>query len=219
MKRLMISIIFCVVCIIAHATTPYPPKIFVNDNYTFAVGFAWPDQNDKVLIIRTKANTSLYSFDELGLGHSNLEEISTAGFAWCRNSIGYVTSLRIKDKDSERSLRVFYLRHKSGAEVIVDLDSSKLIDSAAVSEKDNLDEKTISRAASLLESEKPRDRQTAAIHLGQLKAKGYLQELTKLLNDDASYTVTSGKETRTVYYVKEAAERAIHLMTTKDNAN
>ena len=41
------------------------------------------------------------------------------------------------------------------------------------------------------------------------------QELTKLLNDKAAYTRMSGKEPKTVYYVREAAEKAIQLL----NAN
>jgi len=213
MKRLIISIIFCVVCTKVNATTPFTPKVFKNDSWVFVAGFAWPDEDGKVLIIRTAKKTSLLSLDELGI--KQIGEWSTAGSRWYQNSIGYVTSLRIKGMDSKSHLRVFYFRDRNGRESIVDLNSNKLIDPKTILKRADLDKLTISKAASLLKSNNPQDRQTAAIHLGQLGASKYLQELTNLLNDKATYTQISGKEEKTVYYVKEAAERAIQLLNSK----
>ncbi|MFC1499324.1 hypothetical protein ACFLS1_12755 [Verrucomicrobiota bacterium] len=216
MKRIAISILICAICARANATTPYPPKVFANDSWAFVAGFAWPDENHKVLVIRTVRKTSLLTLDELGI---TPHEWSTAGSGWYQNSIGYVTSLRIKDMDSEARLRVFYFRNKDGKESVIDLNTSTLIEPTTILNKNDLGKKTISNAVSLLKSGRPQDRQTAAIHLGQLGASEHLPELTKLLKDKAAYTQTSGKVTKTVYYVKEAAEKAIQLIKSKNTAN
>jgi hypothetical protein len=217
MKKLAISILIFAICAGANATRPYRPKVFANNGWAFVAAFAWPDQNEKVLIIRTKRKTSLLSLDELGI--KKPARRSTAGFMWYQYSIGYVTSLRLKGKEPASYLRVFYFRDKNGKESIVDLNTSKLIESTTMLNKDDLDRKTISEAASLLKSDSPQDRQTAAMHLGQLGATEYLPQLTKLLKDKAAYTQTKGRETKTVYYVKEAAEKAIELINSKNTAN
>ena len=218
MKRFAIPIMICAICATANATTPFPPKVFANDSWTLVAGFAWPDENDKVLIVRTVRKTTLLSLDELGI--TPLEELmTTAGSQWYQNSIGYVTWMKVKGTDSGSSLRVFYFRNKEGKESIVNLNTSKLIEPTSVLNNTDLDKKTMSEAAALLKSERPQDRQTAAIHLGQLGASDYLKELTALLNDKAAYTRISGKEETTVYYVKEAAEVAIQLIKSKNAAN
>jgi hypothetical protein len=218
-KRLFI-IILCVVCTKAHATTPLAPKIFENDSWTFVAGFAWPDENDKVLIIRTVRKTTLLSLDELVITPlEELEEWTTAGSAWYQNSIGYVTSVKVKGTDSESDLRVFYFRNRNGKESVVNLKTSKLIEPSTILNKAGLDKKTVSNAILLLKSDRAHDRQTAAIHLGQLGASEHLQRLIKLLGDKAAYTQISGKEEKTVHYVKEAAEKAIQSIKSKMTAN
>ena len=222
MKRFVIVIIICVVCGNSHATTPYAPRIFANDSWAFVAGFAWPDQNGKVLIIRTAHKTSLFSRDELGINTSKMEIVSTAGYDWYHHSIGHrVTSLKVKLGTSESRLHVFCFRHRDGKEAIIDLNSNELIDLNSIVDKNALNKITISKAASLLKSDKPQDRQTAAIHLGQLGASEYLQELTNLLNDKAAHTYTrvSTKEEKTVYYVRDAAKKAIELINSKQTAN
>lgn len=218
MKRIAITIMVSVMCVTANATTPFPPKVFANDSWAFIAGFAWPDKNDKVLIIRTVRTTALLSLDELGI--TPLEEVlTTAGSRWYQSSIGYVTKVKVKTRDAESNIRVFYFRNRKGKESVVDLSSSKLIDPAIIMNKDDLDKKTISNAAALLKSDRPQDCQTAAIHLGQLGASEYLQQLRKLLNDRAAYTQISGKKEKTVSYVKEAAEKAIELINSQNAAN
>ena len=127
------------------ATTPFSPAIFENDNFTFIVGFPWPDQNEKVLLIRTMERTSLFSLDELGL--TPFEEVTTAGYGWYQNSIGYVTSLKTRNKHSESHHRVFYFRHRNGKEIVIDLKTKEIINPASVLDKQSLDKKTISEAA------------------------------------------------------------------------
>lgn len=217
MRRIVIFMMICALRASTYATTPYPPKVFANDSWAFVAAFAWPDENDKVLIIRTVRKTSLLSWEELGI--EGMDEWTTAGSRWYQNSIGYVTSLRTKGMEPETHLRVFYFRDKKGRESIVDINSGKLIDSATVLNKDELDKKTMSNAVSLLRSDSPQDRQTAAIHLGQLGANRDMPELTKLLEDESSYTQISGKEEKTVYYVKEAAEEAIRLINSNNSTN
>ncbi len=106
MKRIVISLVICVMSVTANATTPFPPKVFANDSWAFVAAFAWPDENDKVLIIRTVRKTSLLSLDELGI--RQIGEWSSAGSGWYQNSIGYVTSLRIKGMEPGSQLRVFF---------------------------------------------------------------------------------------------------------------
>ena len=217
MKRIAISILVCVMCARANATTPFPPTVFANDSWAFVAAFAWTDENDKVLIIRTIRKTSLLSLEELGI--KKLDEWTSAGSRWYQNSIGYVTSLRVKGMEPESHLRVFYFRNKDGEESVIDLNSNTLIEPTTILNKDDLDKKSISSAASLLKSDRPQDRQTAAIYLGQLGGSGHLPELTKLLEDKAAYTQISGKEKKTVSYVKEAAEKAIQLINSRNAAN
>ena len=88
MKRIAIGIELCVLSLQAYATTPFPPKVFANDSWALVAAFAWPDENDKVLIIRTVRKTSLLSLEDLGI--TGLDEWTTAGSEWYQNSIGYV---------------------------------------------------------------------------------------------------------------------------------
>ena len=223
MNRIVVGIMLCVLSSRVYATTPFPPKVFVNDSWAFVAAFAWPDENEKVLIIRTVRKTSLLSLEDLGI--KKLDVWTTAGSKWYQNSIGYVTSLRVKGMEPSSHHLVFYFRDKDGTESVIDLNTSKLIEPESILNRDDLDKKTRSNAASLLKSDRPQDRQTAAIHLGQLGASEYAEELTKLLNDEAAYTqITgstqmSGREEKTVYYVKEAAEEAIRLIKLKNTAN
>jgi len=213
MKYLVMSIILCLICAKTQATPPFPPKVFANDSWAFIAAFAWPDENDKVLIIRTVRKTTLLSLEELGI--ERVVE-SSAGSQWYQNAIGYVTLMRIKGMAPESRLRVFYFRDKNGKESVIDLSTFNLIESSVILNKDDLDKKTTSNAALLLKSSKSQERQTAAIHLGQLKANEHLQGLTKLLNDDASYTLGSGEEKKTIYFVREAAKTAIRLINSKN---
>lgn len=217
MKRIAIGIMLCVLSSRAYATTPFPPKVFANDSWAFVAAFAWPDENDKVLIIRTVRKTSLLSLEDLGI--KKLDVWTTAGSRWYQNSIGYVFSLRVKGTKPESHLRAFYFRDKDGTESVIDLNTGSLIDPTTILNKDDVDKTTLLHAAGLLKSDEPQDRQTAAIHLGQLGASEYLQDLTRLLADEASYTQITGKEEKTVYYVKEAAEHAIRLIKSKSTAN
>lgn len=216
MKRIAISILLCIIGTTVNATTPYPPKVFVNDSWTFVAGFAWPDENDKVLIIRTVEKTSLLSLEELAIP---IKTWSTAGSEWYQNSIGFVTSVKIKGAHSEPDRHVFYFRNRNGKESVVDLNTTKLIGPATILNRVELNRKTISHATSLLRSSRPHDRQTAATHLGHLGTPKHLSQLTKLLSDKAAYTQISGDQERTVYYVKEAAEKAIKLINSKNATN
>jgi hypothetical protein len=217
MKIIVIGIMLCVLSSRVYATTPFPPKVFANDSWAFVAAFAWPDENDKVLIIRTTRKSSLLSLEDLGI--KKLDVWTTAGSKWYQNSIGYVTSLRVKGMETNPHLRVFYFRDKDGTEAVIDLNTSQLIESGRILNRDDLDKKTLSNAASLLKSDRPQDRQTAAIHLGQMGASEYAEELTRLLDDKSAYTQGSGRKEKTVYYVKEAAEEAIRLIKLKNTAN
>ena len=213
MKPLITFLVTCSFCVQSYATRPYSPKVFASDSFTYAVGFAWPDQNGKVLMIRSIRKTSLFSLEELGI--STRGEVSTAGHRWCQNSIGYVTRVKIAGEDSTSFHQILYFRHRDGHEIAIDVNSSKLINLSSILDMDKLNKHTISEATKLLNSKNPKDRQTGAIHLGQLQASAYLPELKKQLNDDAYFTQVSKNETNKVYYVKEAAEKAIELINKK----
>jgi len=209
MRKLLVCLIVCAVCSPSLATRPFRPKVFANDSFTFVVGFAWADQNDKTLIVRSARKTYMYSRKDLGF--KDLEKMSSAGSMWYQQSIGFVTSAKIREGgDADSRCRIFYFRDKKGNEAIIDVNSGRLLTTKQIVEKDKLAKQTAAEAAKLLKSENPRDRQTGAIHLGQLKAKEYRKELTALLKDNASSTVVYGsKKVKTVYYVKDAAAEAL----------
>ena len=209
MKIFGIGVLLFMVSVASHATTPFAPKVFVNDSFTVVIGFAWPDQDENILMIRTRNEMSHFSTEELGLP---IEVMTTAGSKWYQNSIGYVTSLQTKDAVSGSLSRIFYFRNRVGQKVIIDVNLMKRVEPATILDQETLNRKTESVAADLLKSKNPKDRQTAAIHLGQLGSKSYLEDLGRLLEDGASYTEYSGGKSREVYYVKEAAERAIELI-------
>ena len=121
--------------------------------------------------------------------------------------------------DDAKHHHVFYFRNIDGKERIIDLNTFTQIDPALVLNRSDLNERTITEASNLIQSENPHDRQTAAIHLGHLGNRGHLSVLRDLLNDETSFTQTSGNETRTVYFVKEAAKKATALITQRDTAN
>ena len=241
MKRLVISVVFYMVCATSHATTPFSPRVFASDGWIHVVGFAWPDQNGKVLIVRTRDTTSFFSLEELGMEPGVLECVSTAGHQWYQQSIGYVILLPDRDKDSLSRRRVLYLRDKEGRETALDLSSGELMDFSTISDKKTISQiklssgelidlptmsdryvitkRSISEAASLLRSNNAQDREAGAMHLGQLLARDYLQELKGLLNDDAYASQKSGDETKRIYFVREAAQKAIDLISGQNTAN
>ena len=214
MKRCLLIIIICAACVNAYATRPFPPKVFANDGFAFVVGFAWPDQDGNVLLIRTMRETALFSLDDLGF--RPFEDWTTAGHRWYQNAIGYVTTLEIKDDNVGSMVRAFYFRHRDGKETAIDLRTMQFIDLKTVQDRETLDNKSVSVAAGLLKSHDPRDRQTSAIHLGQLRSRQHLEELIALLDDNASLTRGSSGKMETIYYVREAAEEAIKLIQEED---
>lgn len=208
MKRTVLVILLGILCSQSDATRPFSPQVFVDDDSVYAVGFPWPDQNDDVLLIRSMRKTYTFSLDDLGIRRAG--EMSTAGYRWYRNSIGFVFTVKLKEETSRA--RVFCFRHRSGHVVLIDVNSGAHIELSSMPDKNSLNREAIRAAAALLKSDQPRDRQTAAIHLGQLNAGQYLRELKKLLGDEAFTTWSTKTESRKVYYVKEAAQQAIELI-------
>ncbi len=137
---------------------------------------------------------------------------------WYQNAIGYVVSLQIRGPARDAS-SLFYFRNKEGVETIIDLNTNALIDPRLVLNRTELDKMTIAEAVNLIQSERSQDRQTAAIHLGHLGSRKHFSTLTNLLNDKASFTQISGNERKTVYFVKDAAEKAIEMIKQRETAN
>ena len=216
MKPIAIGIIFSLICGALFATAPYPPKVFSDDRFSFVVGFPWPDQETKVLMIRTIRKTSLFSLKELGIENSGY---TTAGSTWYQDAIGYVERLRTAEQAIEPSyIWAFYFRNADGKEVLIDLAKSELIDPAKALDRAFLLNLNIRNAEKLLDSTKPRERRAGAIHLGQLGDSGNLEKLRHLLDDDSSYTqIEANQEARTVFYVRAAAEEAIRQIEARSN--
>ena len=218
MKPIVIGIIFSLICGCLSATAPFPPKVFSDDRFSFVVAFPWPDQEMKVLMIRTIRKTSLFSLEELGVKNSGY---TTAGSTWYQDTIGYVARLRTTDQAVEPAyIWAFYFRDVKGKEVVIDLAKSKLIDPSTTLDRGFILEHTIRKAESLLSSTEPRERRAGAIHLGQLGRSGSLEKLRRLLDDDSSYTqIAQDQEERTVFYVREAAEEAMRQIEGRTNAD
>jgi len=217
MKSLTLGLVILGLYTQAYATRPFPSAIFVNDGFTFVAGFPWPDQDGNVLIIRTMRTTASFSIDALGL--TPFEEFSLRGYQWYQNAIGYVATNHFKAGDEQSFSHIFYFRHRSGKDVAIDLGAMQPIEDSNVLDRDALDRRTISKAARLLRSQDPRERQTAAIHLGQLRSEQHLPQIMSLLGDPASYTRGSGADIERVYYVREAAEKAIRLIQEAKSSN
>lgn len=218
MKPIVIGIICSMFFGSLSATPPFPPRVFSDDKFSFVVGFPWPDQEKKVLVIRTIRKTSLFSLEELGIENVGY---TTAGTTWYQGAIGYVERLRTAEQAVEPSyVWAFYFRNAEGKEVVIDLAESKLIDASKALDSAFLLELNIRKAENLLGSAKPRERWTGAIHLGQLGRSACLEKLRRLLDDDSSYTqITPNQEERTVFYVKEAAEEAMRQIEARTKAD
>lgn len=134
-------------------------------------------------------------------------DMTTAGSGWYQNAIGYFISIQTSTNGEYK--HVFYLRDSRGKETFIDLGNYKRLTLANIIDRARLNDRTAMKAARLLQSTDPFDRQTGAIHLGQLKAGRYLRDLEKLVGDQAYFTQISNNETKTVFFVAEAAKAAI----------
>jgi len=213
MNPLLLSLLLLGFAQSARATRPFPPRIFAQDSFAFIVGFPWPDQDENVLYIRTRGNSAQFSLADLGM--STFWEISTAGSRWYQNGIGYVLRHQIPARENEFTGHhfLFVFRHRSGTETAIDLDNLKVLDSAALPDREVLREHGIRAAAQLLASNSARDRETAALHLGQLRSREHIPQLTRLLKDPATSSVSTNLgPARTVYIVREAAQTALQQM-------
>ncbi|MCC5846350.1 MAG: hypothetical protein JJU05_19040 [Verrucomicrobia bacterium] len=206
--------LFCLLLILtqtARATRPFPPRIFAQDDFTFIVGFPWPDQDENVLYMRTRRHSAQFSMADLGV--NLLDEFSTAGSLWYQNAIGYVLRHQIPARENEpaRHQSLFVFRHRSGTETAIDLLELNIVEAAELPDREILREHGIRAAAQLLASNSARDRETAALHLGQLRSRKHIPQLNRLLEDPATSSVSSdGGPFRTVYFVREAAKTALH---------
>jgi len=213
MKHLLLSLLLLGFAQSARATQPFPPRIFAQDSFAFIVGFPWPDQDENVFYIRTMRGSAQFRMADLGVDPGG--EMSTAGSRWYQNAIGYVLRHQIPARDNEaaRYQSLFVFRHRSGTETAIDLDNLKVLDSAALPDREVLREHGIRAAAQLLASNSARDRETAALHLGQLRSREHIPQLTRLLKDPATSSVSTNLgPARTVYIVREAAQTALQQM-------
>jgi hypothetical protein len=203
---------------VGYATTPFPAKVFKNDNGIFIAGFPWPDEAENVLLIRTARHMSLLSFDDLDLSPLGY---TTAGFPWYQNSLGFTDFIQVKEGGLKRGVFVFVFRNRIGEESIVDIRTNDLVKSTSIVERGRyrIDHAIVLKAASLLESENPRDRETAAIHLGQIGGSEFLPELEDLLTDNSYQTVLSDEGEERDYFVREAARESIDMIKTSLAAN
>jgi len=219
MKKTLNSLALVSMLTMAHGTTPFPAKIFENNGQIFAAGFAWPDQNDKVLIIRGGKGTSMFSLDQLGIYNTTW---TTAGSMWYQQSIGLSFVSKVKgiegiDEDIFRS--VFYFRNIEGKEAIINLSTNKLIERSNIVDMSKLDEAINKKAASLLESADPFVRETGAMHLGYSGTTEHLSELDSLLQDKALVGRIFEGEKKVVYHVRDAAAEAIRKIKLKNTPN
>ncbi len=115
----------------------------------------------------------------------------------------------VMEGDQIEPLPFFYFRQRSGHEIAISMLSMQRIDVESIIDRESLREKCIRRAADLLESEAPRDLQTAAIHLGQLRSREHVPALKKLIENPGGYILDVFGS---VAYIREAAETAIQLI-------
>jgi hypothetical protein len=213
MKHLLLSLCILMLAQTARATRPFPPRIFAQDDFAFIIGFPWPDQDENVLYVRTMRGSAQFRMADLGV--DPMDAFSTAGSRWYQNAIGYVLRHQIPARENEpaRHQFLFVFRHRSGTETAIDLLELNIVEAADLPDREILREHGIRAAAQLLGSNSARDRETAAIHLGQLRSREHIPQLTRLLEDPATSSVsTSRGPARTVYFVREAAQTALRQM-------
>ena len=200
-----------------YATTPFSAKIFCDDPYCFAVGFPWPDQNDSVLMIRNMSTTHNYSLNDLGI---DIRHTTTAGYDWYENAIGMLMEVRVRTTNSMPWMRIFYFRNMDGKEILINTHTGQYIDKKSIILDRHMYQRNLeSHIMSLLSSPKPRDRQTGAIHAGISQLTNGLPILRGLIHDK-SYTIHINQgEAKQIYFVKEAAEEAIRVITERKSEN
>lgn len=214
MKSALFATILFLFCGTLFGTAPYPPRVFSDDRFCFVAGFPWPDQEGKVLVIRTINKTMLFGLEELGISRTIR---STAGIGWYREAIGYVGRFRMQTSGPESPTAWgFYFRDQNGHEFLIRLPSGDFLDPQRELDRASLDEMTARQAEKLIRSEDPFTRRAGAIQLGQLGALASISLLSDLLDDTSSYTqYAQGREPETVYFVREAAAEAIQLLKQK----
>ena len=189
-------------------TEPYPPLVAI-DEFTgdTTVLFARPDENDKVLFVRFYEKTKLYSFDELGIDVIDFGQISTAGYDWHVNCI----AAYIYWETGERAESALSLRFKNGQTLFINtstLKASRTIDSVGLKKSHT---EWADAALILLDSDNPQDRLTGIIHSGQMRITDSKEKLQELLGDE-EYYITGPPNTK-VYYIQEAAQKALKLIS------
>lgn len=219
MRIALFTVVASLVCGTLLATPPFPPRVFSDDRFCYVIGFPWPDQDGKVLIIRTIRKTTLLSLQEIGIK----EPIhTTAGIDWYREAVGYVGQFKALDDAVKWG---FYFRGAGGYEFAISLPDGRIFDPELELDRTLLNAMTVKHAEKLASSGDSHNRKAAAIHLGELGGSSSIEVLKRLLGDDSLYTLhRSGDELKTVYYVREAAEAAIsqieeRIAQTKMNKN
>jgi len=130
-------------------------------------------------------------------------EISTAGIDWHLRSIAFIMT----------NETTFIMRHRSGHYIVIDLPTGE-VRPIAEEEKEAADAQIRTAALSLLYATDSGDRQTGAIHCGQLGVTQAVSRLQELLADKAFYTVSGGTyaEPMAVLYVRQAAAQALSAL-------
>ncbi len=215
MKKLSLIALLAFASCCAHATTPFPAKVFSDDPDCFAVAFPWPDQNKSVLTIRTSTQTHHFSLNDLGI---TPEYMTTAGYEWYLNSIGMFTRIRVISEFGRLWASLFYFRQKDGTEIWIDTHTGKLLEKRVCPvDHYGFKQNLCLHIRELMASPNPQDRETGAIHAGQLRMTNALPALNGLLLDKSATLYVTKDTTREVYYVKEAAEKAIQEIIQKQS--
>ena len=189
-----------------------PVRAYVSNSGDFVVTMdEWEHVGTLPVVIyeRYGSLVCVHSLESLGLNRSSEHIECSVGSRWWNDN----ALILFGPKDEFLSVRLHW-----GEVLDIRLRDGRVL------QKDDLEpnerrafEKNMTRRAEkevlrLLQSEDPEDRRSGAIHAGRLRIRDAEPRLRELLTDDASYA--EGLVLRkTVYYVREAARKALEEMS------
>ncbi len=203
MKYLLSIALATVAPILATATMPFPTKT-VSSSSGQVNAQLLPNMKEVLVVVVSNSPTLRFSFEDLPIPmeeRCDRVHYTTAGLTWYRNSIAFFDQ-------SERHLIV---RLSWGKYLVLELEKAVLTYGLTEALENEANQKAKAEASALLLSRDRWDRQTGAIHAGQLRIEEVIPRLKELLKDESTYSEISTRE-RVVYFVREAAKNALVQM-------
>lgn len=189
--------------VLASATAPFPTKVVTSSSGTVTARLQ-PDMKEVLVVTSSNAPTLRYSFEDFPIpAEERWEHVhyTTAGLTWYRNSIAFF----------DRSERYLIVRLSWGKHLVLDLAKKELIYGLPPRLQDEALDQAKVDVPGLMQSHDRWDRQTGAIHAGQLRIEDAIPRLRELLKDESTYSESATRE-RVVYFVREAAKNALLQM-------